>query len=166
MHKRTVPVDRRKKSVTVRYAVADDEESILACLNSAFGLYRKEYTREAYADTVLDCRTLKIRLREMSVLVALYGEQVVGTVAFAATGDEGHLRGMAVRPEYQGTGVARILLETAVTALHQVGCRVVSLDTTEPLKRATRFYRRAGFARSGKVVDFFGMRLHEYIKTL
>jgi hypothetical protein len=42
----------------------------------------------------------------------------------------------------------------------------VSLDTTEPLRRAMRFYERNGYQRSGKVTDFFGMTLIEYIKEL
>jgi hypothetical protein len=31
--------------------------------------------------------------------VALSGDQIVGTVAYAAKGDDGHLRGMAVHPD-------------------------------------------------------------------
>jgi ribosomal protein S18 acetylase RimI-like enzyme len=152
--------------MTLRNAVADDADGILACLASAFGAYRSQYTHEAYADTVLDLHSLQVRLREMSVLVALRGNHVVGTVAFAAKGDDGHLRGMAVHPEWQGTGVAPRLLDAAVKALHQRNCQFVTLDTTEPLERAVQFYRRAGFIPSGKVADFFGMPLYEHIKYL
>ena len=42
----------------------------------------------------------------------------------------------------------------------------VSLDTTEPLRRAVRFYERHGFRPSGRVSDFFGMPLFEYVKEL
>jgi hypothetical protein len=42
----------------------------------------------------------------------------------------------------------------------------VSLDTTEPLERATQFYEAQGFRRTGRVSDFFGMPLHEYAKAL
>jgi hypothetical protein len=31
---------------------------------------------------------------------------------------------------------------------------------------AIRFYERNGYAHSGKVFDFFGMPLHEYVKQL
>ena len=40
------------------------------------------------------------------------------------------------------------------------------LDTTEPLQRAVRFYLRHGFRASGRVTDFFGMPLFEYLKIL
>jgi ribosomal protein S18 acetylase RimI-like enzyme len=159
-------VHRDETNVTLRDAVVDDTEGILACLAFAFAAYRSRYTDGAYADTVLDPHTLQVRLREMSVLVALCGNQIVGTIAFAAKGDDGHLRGMAVRPEWQGTGVASMLLDTAVKALHRRNCRYVTLDTTEALERAVRFYRRAGFTPSGKVAEFFGMPLYEYIKRL
>jgi GNAT superfamily N-acetyltransferase len=154
------------KGLMLRNAAADDAEGILACLASAFEAYRSQYTYEAYADTVLDLPSLQLRLREMSVLVARCGNQIVGTIAFAAKGDDGHLRGMAVRPEWQGRGVAPRLLDTAVKALRQRNCRFVTLDTTEPLERAIQFYRREGFVPSGKVAHFFGMLLYEYIKQL
>lgn len=159
-------MDCGETSITLRDAVADDAEAILACLASAFGAYRSQYTQEAYADTVLNSHSLQVRLTEMSVLAALCRNQIVGTIAFAAKRNDGHLRGMAVRPEWQGTGVASILLDTAVKALRELDCQFVTLDTTEVLERAIRFYRRAGFMPSGKVVDFFGMPLYEYIKRL
>ena len=43
---------------------------------------------------------------------------------------------------------------------------VTSLDTTEPLERAMRFYERNGFRRSGVVRDFFGMPLIEYSQAI
>lgn len=158
--------DGDEMSMTLRDAVANDAEGILACLASAFDPYRARYTPAAYAHTILDLHSLQLRLREMSVLVALCGKQIVGTVAFGAKGDEGYLRGMAVHPGWQGSGVASILLDRADKALRQRDCRLVTLGTTEALERAGRFYRRAGFVPSGKIVEFFGMALYEYIKYL
>jgi len=34
------------------------------------------------------------------------------------------------------------------------------------LQRAIRFYTKHGFSPSGRVTDFFGMRLYEYVKLL
>ena len=74
--------------------------------------------------------------------------------------------GMAVAPGWQGSGVAAALLEAAEDQLRQAGCTRVTLDTTEPLQRAIRFYTRHGYAATGHVTDFFGMRLYEYAKPL
>ena len=39
-------------------------------------------------------------------------------------------------------------------------------DTTEPLRPAVRFYERNGYRASGRVTDFFGMPIFEYVKRL
>jgi putative acetyltransferase len=102
----------------------------------------------------------------MTVLVALSSMgEIVGTIGCAAAGKgEGHIRGMAVLPAWQGRGAAAKLLRAAEEELRARGCRRVTLDTTEPLKRAARFYEKNGYRASGRVADFFGMPLFEYIK--
>jgi ribosomal protein S18 acetylase RimI-like enzyme len=71
-----------------------------------------------------------------------------------------------VLPEWQGTGVAAALLRAAEDQLRESSCFYVTLNTTEPLQRAVRFYQRHGFSSTGEISDFFGMRLHEYSKSL
>src|SRR6266581_1694206 len=89
--------------IVIRAAGWGDEEEILRCLAAAFEPYRAEYTPAAYADTVLDQASLKKRLQYMYVLVAVASEGIVGTVAASLVNGEGHLRGMAVRPECHAT---------------------------------------------------------------
>lgn len=102
----------------------------------------------------------------MHMLVAVTDDQIVGTIGAAEHGDEGHIRGMAVLPEWHGKGVAAQLLSRIEEWLCSRGCRCVTLDTTLPLKTAMRFYERNGYRRSGKISDFFGMTLVEYMKEL
>ena len=158
----------RGSTLIVRRAITADAGEILHCLAAAFASYRTRYTPGAYQDTVLTAETLQQRLLSMQIFAALSPpSQIVGTIASAmADAEEGHLRGMAVLPEWQGLGVAEKLLCAAETDLLQRGCVRITLDTTEPLQRAMRFYERHGYRPSGKVVDFFGMPLHEYAKTL
>ncbi len=73
---------------------------------------------------------------------------------------------MAVLPEWQGRGVAEQLLRAVEDHLRSRGCSRITLDTTEPLKRAALFYEKHGYGRSSKVTDFFGMPLFEYVKEL
>ena len=73
---------------------------------------------------------------------------------------------MAVVPERQATGIANQLLACAESELGQRNCSHITLDTTEPLERAMHFYERHGYRRSGKVGDFFGMPLIEFVKGL
>jgi len=153
-------------SFQIRQAETNDGEAILACLEAAFAPYRSQYTSEAFADTVLDSDTIQRRLRAMCVFVAVSEGKIVGTIGYTAHGREGHLRGMAVLPGCQGTGLASALLQTAESELKKSGCTCATLDTTEPLTRAIRFYERHGFSPSGRISDFFAMRLYEYRKSL
>ncbi len=104
----------------------------------------------------------------MSVFVAVTADnQMVGTIACAVVhAGEGHLRGMAVLPGWHGRGIAEKLLQSAEAELAARGCSRVTLDTTEPLQRAMRFYEKHGYIASGRTTDFFGMTLHEYVKEL
>ena len=104
----------------------------------------------------------------MTVRVAVDAEgEVVGTISYAVIDNhEGHIRGMAVNQIWQGRGVAPQLLASVESELRIRACSRISLDTTEPLARAIRFYQTNGFGLSGKVTDFFGMPLFEYVTTL
>lgn len=154
------------ESFQIRRATSKDGESILACLAAAFAPYRSQYTPGAFADTVLDAETVQQRLREMCLFVAISEGNVIGTIGCNAKGNEGHIRGMAVLPEWAGTGAASGLLRAVEQELIQQGCAFVTLDTTEPLMRAKRFYQKHGFRTTGRVTEFFGMQLAEYSKSL
>lgn len=152
--------------VDVRRAVVSDLPAVLDCLGAAFEPYRDSYTDGAYQDTVPTPATLRRRFESMTVLVAVTpAGGIAGTLSFEVTVQhEGHLRGMAVLPAYVGTGVASRLLMAAEGELRELTCRRITLDTTEPLRRAVRFYERHGYHASGRVRDFHGMPLFEYVK--
>ncbi len=112
----------------VRKATPHDSAGILKCLHEAFEPYRGSYTPEAFADTVLTPETLQHRLASMCVVVAVSDSgEIVGTIGCLVVdplGDpkkenssEGHIRGMAVLPAWQGTGVAAWLLKTVESEL-------------------------------------------------
>ena len=154
------------QSCSVRRATPADAAGILGCLHGAFAAYRDRYTPEAFKDTVLTPETVHERFASMTIFVAVTtDDKIIGTIACTRTSaDEGHLRGMAVLEEWQGCGVASQLLDAAESELRSRNCRRITLDTTEPLLRAMRFYEKNGYRRSGRVTDFFGMPLFEYIK--
>ena len=156
------------QSISIRKATLDDAPGILECLRLAFEPYRERYTPAAFEDTVMSPSTICDRLTDMSVFVAVTATgDTGGTIGCKAMGGgEGHIRGMAVRPAFAGTGLARLLLGAVENELGQRGCTRVTLDTTRPLERAVRFYVRNGFQLTGVVRDFFGMPLFEYAKDL
>jgi GNAT superfamily N-acetyltransferase len=150
--------------VSIRRAALADSASILRCLQSAFESYRQNYTSEAFLDTVLTPESLARRFTTMSVFVAVDArDQIVGTVACQQAPNSGkdehpkhgHIRGMAVLPDWQGRHVAQKLLEKIESELRMQNCTHIALDTTEPLRQAMRFCEKHGFRRSGKVETFF-----------
>jgi ribosomal protein S18 acetylase RimI-like enzyme len=157
-----------RNGFSIRKATESDASGVLGCLRAAFEEYRSSYTPAGFLDTVLAPDTIRQRLKEMFVFVATdESDQIVGTIACNVIDeDEGHIRGMAVLPAWQGAGLAARLLSCAESQLLGQGCKRVSLDTTEPLQRAIHFYEKNGFCPSRRIRDFFGMPLFEYVKTL
>jgi ribosomal protein S18 acetylase RimI-like enzyme len=153
---------------TIRRAEPEDLAGVVACLTAAFEPYRSQYSRGGYDDTVLTIEAGVRRSLEMTILVASdTSGRIVGTIGCqVAKKGEGHLRGMAVLPEFQGTGVADALLTSAEAKLRAMKCSRVTLDTTKPLERAVRFYVRHGYVPTGAVTNFFGMSLYEYEKHI
>jgi ribosomal protein S18 acetylase RimI-like enzyme len=155
------------EEVGIRRAIPADADEILHVLHATFESYRSNYTHEAFHDTVLTAETVGPRMQSMHVFVAVSGTDIVGTIACARVDpQEGHLRGMAVLPTHQGSGLAARLLKAAEDDLAEQGCSRITLDTTLPLQRAIRFYETNGYRRSGKIGEFFGMPLYEYVKDL
>jgi ribosomal protein S18 acetylase RimI-like enzyme len=157
-----------KPPISIRKANAIDSQGILECLQEAFDAYRSVYTPGAFRDTVVGPEDLENRMATMCVFVAASSSgEVVGTVACNVVGpQEGHIRGMAVRPAWHGVDVAAKLIRSVEAELRNRGCTWISLDTTLPLQRAMRFYEKQGFQRSGRISDFFGMQVVEFVKPL
>jgi GNAT superfamily N-acetyltransferase len=155
-------------SYLIRKATASDAEGVADCLRSAFEPFRSAYTTEAFADSAPTASAMARRLEEMCLFVAVTeAGDIVGTVGYKLIdAEEAHLRGMAVPPMHQGSGIAQRLLEAVESEVGLRRCRHISLGTTEPLKRAASFYEKNGYRPSGRVSDFFGMPLHEYTKDL
>jgi GNAT superfamily N-acetyltransferase len=161
-------VETQQRCCTIRKATECDASQILECLRAAFEPYRNFYSPEAFADTTLTPDTLRNRLSTMCILVATTEPgEVIGTVAYSVIDrTDGHIRGMAVLPAWQGCAVAEQLLAAVEYELRARKCSRISLDTTEPLRTAIRFYEKKGFRRSGRIGDFFGMPLIEYVRDL
>lgn len=152
----------------IRKARLEDAGEILECLAGAFAPYRVSCSPAGFADTVLTERTLRQRFREMTVLVAIDPSgEVIGTIAYqVAERGHGHVRGMAVGPAWQGSGVAKSLLDRAESDLRKLRCNIMTLGTTKPLQRAIRSYEKNGFHATGEMRVFFGMDLVSYRKDI
>jgi ribosomal protein S18 acetylase RimI-like enzyme len=90
------------------------------------------------------------------VLVALDGDAILGTVMLQVwphTGQtvagphEAELRALAVRPQAQGKGIGRELLQVAIERAAELGVGHLVLCTEPEMRPAHRLYEQAGFTR-------------------
>ena len=90
---------------------------------------QQHYTPDAFAGTVLTAETFRKRFAEMRELVATDdSDQVVGTIAYKSENSEGHIRGMAVKPQWHGCGISTRLLDDVESGLRELHCSAVTLD--------------------------------------
>ncbi|MFX0035552.1 MAG: GNAT family N-acetyltransferase [Candidatus Hermodarchaeota archaeon] len=153
----------------IRRAELDDANDIHGVLLAAFEEYRQYYTPEGFFDTVMSEDIVKKRMKEMTLYVAIdLNGKIIGTIGWLKVSvEEGHIRGMAVIPERQGkNSPATDLLLAVENDARSKGCSFLTLDTTNPLKRAQNFYKKHGFRETGKIGDFFGSIICEYAKTI
>jgi N-acetylglutamate synthase-like GNAT family acetyltransferase len=140
-------------AIKIQPAVEADRHAVLACLAQAFAPYRQCYSAEAFLNTTLCLETIKYRMKNMLVLVAVNQSDglIVGTVAYNVVNpEEGHLRGMAVLADCQGAGIAWQLLQHAEAELRLLQCSRVTLDTTAPLKASDSVLRAQWLSAVGQ----------------
>ena len=157
------------RNYLIRIAKINDAKGIHEVLLGAFAEYRDYYTPEGFNDTVMSEDAVKERMKEMIIYVAVDEKQcIIGTIGWQKINDkEAHIRGMAVLPKWQGKkSPASALLHAVENDAYIKNCKFLTLDTTIVLKRAENFYKKHGFKETGKIGDFFGSKIYEYIKHL
>ena len=91
-----------------------------------------------------------------TVLVVEDEGNILGTVMIAAdasteladSADAADIRALAVAPESQGRGIARLLLRSAVRRAAMSGVRHLLLSTRPDMRAAHHLYETEGFARA------------------
>jgi N-acetylglutamate synthase-like GNAT family acetyltransferase len=123
-----------KTRVTIRRAELKDIPGVIDCLAAAFEPYRQSYTPDGFRDTVLTAEDAQRRLKEMTILIAEHGSSsIIGSLSYQVFDScEGHLRGMAVIPEFQGKGVAERMLWAAEADLRGPLDSIRSMSTRPP----------------------------------
>ena len=117
------------------------------------------YLAEGYGDASYEStlRDVAGRARAATVLVAVLGREVVGSVAvatrggaYAAMADPGEavIRMLVVGPAARGSGAGTALVRACLDAALADGCEVVRLSTQATMTAAHRIYERLGFVRT------------------
>lgn len=104
--------------------------------------------------------------------IAVEGSRLIGTTGFVdLDGKQGLLRKMFVHPDRRGGGVARLLLDNALTWATDHGFAAIYLGTNSKFHAAQRFYAKHGFAPVSPeslpdVVPRLNLRDRFYLRTL
>ncbi|UUV30142.1 GNAT family N-acetyltransferase [Amycolatopsis roodepoortensis] len=92
-------------------------------------------------------RTLSDPANQGDILVLVEDGTLLGFTAVDRI--RGELRAIYLDPEHWGTGLGRLLLDTAVAALRESGHREATLWVLDTNKRAQRFYAAGGWVPDG-----------------
>jgi ribosomal protein S18 acetylase RimI-like enzyme len=95
-------------------------------------------------------RTWRERAGRGNTFSAWCGDTIIGLATGIDAGDDWHLVGMWVSPKLRGAGVADRLVAAVCELARQSGATSVTLWVTEVNDRARAFYRRVGFAPTGR----------------
>lgn len=118
---------------------------------NAFGRLNREWLErffrvEAVDEPVLDDPGANVLAHGGVILYAVRGERAVGTVALKHQGASVfELTKMAVTEGCQGQGIGRELLRAAIDRFHEIGGRMLYLESNSRLGRALTLYESAGF---------------------
>lgn len=132
-------------NVNIRLAEPSDAEAIATVLYEAFGVYRENYTPEAFEVVTPNAETIVTRFAEGPQWVAEIDDQIVGTVSLTTEPEGLYVRSMAVSPSVQGKGVGHILLNAVNEFANASEHDRVFLHTTYFVPGAGEMYAKHGF---------------------
>ena len=93
----------------------------------------------------------KLAVQPDLLLVALDGQEVVGTVMAGYDGHRGWLYAVAVDPSLRKHGIGRALVDHACAELAARGCGKVNLQVRDGNESAAAFYGGLGFIREPRI---------------
>lgn len=134
--------------VEVRIATPADAAGIAVVVYESFREFEALYTPEAFAATTPTEQSIRDRMTEGTVWLAIRKDLIVGTVAGVPMDTRFYVRSMAVQPASRGLRIGRLLLEELEVFATMSGCESLFLSTTPFLHAAIRLYERFGFRRT------------------
>ena len=87
----------------------------------------------------------KLAMQKELFLVAVRGDQVIGTTMAGYDGHRGWLYSVAVLPEYRRKGIGSALIREAEKRLIALGCHKINLQVVLANFSVVSFYRKLGY---------------------
>jgi len=124
------------ETVNIRPMTKSDLDGVLAIEQVS---YPTPWRREHFLQ--------EIHLHTSFPYVAVLDEMVVGYVCLMSLFEEAQILNIAVAPQQRGRGVARMLMELAVSIAREHGAEVLVLEVRESNTAAIKLYEDFGFER-------------------
>jgi ribosomal protein S18 acetylase RimI-like enzyme len=140
----------------LRSATEKDAAAVTACVHNAFGHYIERIGRKP-GPLLMDYAE---EISEHQVFVVEQGGQIVGSLVLCIKEEGFLLDVIAVEPQYQGSGVGRLMLEFAeVEALRQ-GYKSIYLFTHEKMTENQALYKKIGYVEYDRRFEYGLARIY------
>jgi GNAT superfamily N-acetyltransferase len=135
--------------MTIVSADALGEDSLLDLFNAGFSDY--------VVPLQLDAKALRghVRTNDLDLArspVVMVDGEAASFAFLGVRGEDAWIGGMATAPAHRRAGLARIVLDAAIAAARDAGCRTVWLEVVDSNAPAIALYASAGFERVRDVV--------------
>ncbi len=140
----------------LRSATEKDAAAVTACVHNAFGHYIERIGRKP-GPLLMDYAE---EISEHQVFVVEQGGQIAGSLVLCIKEEGFLLDVIAVEPQYQGSGVGRLMLEFAeVEALRQ-GYKSIYLFTHEKMTENQALYKKIGYVEYDRRFEYGLARIY------
>lgn len=140
----------------IRIVVEDDRQTILACVDDAYGMYIDRIGKKP-APMFADYSEL---ISKSLVYVATDKEQIQGLIVLLLKGNYLLIENVAVRNLFQGQGIGRRLIEFAFMVGKEAGLQEVRLYTNELMSENLLYYAKFGFIELNRSTEDGYRRVH------
>ena len=101
-------------------------------------------------DPIVDIRK-KMEFQPALFFIALFRDQVIGSIMVGYEGHRGWINYLAVLPSFQKQGYGKLLINRAITELCKLGCVKVNLQIRPDNLQVFEFYQHLGFKQEKRI---------------
>ena len=152
--------------ITFRSATSQDRDKIISMLREVDNSF---YPPLSLRDIGIEERVDFVLKRENSAYILCeFDETIVGIVGYDIHGEWAYINLLAVRLQYRGMGIGRLLVQRAERELRQRGVKHVKVCTWSTNEGAIRLYRSLGYDVEEVLVGHRGKGVdtHVFMKLL
>ncbi len=113
--------------------------------------------RRPWTEAQLDSEMKKTNLSSFILAEIIHQEEryLLAYMSWWQIIDEAQILNVSVHPSWRRQGIARVLVQTAMTRMEENGVREVTLEVAKHKRGAQLLYEEAGFTVVGMIKDYY-----------